>query len=347
MEQIKRDLKMLGRNLKKLMVAVFVLISIFVTLFAANLVSASGGSIATANTYPEDGKTYSVVDHFAYQTSTINTNTTVSVCIDNGTLIPMSFQGLTNKTANDETIARDWYTWQITIPAITNPGRHTFQFFSHYYVWQETDQYWAEFNGCSINQSFIIAGTSSTQTTPSVPEFTVKFIGTFQIPLTSAILPSVNITIKNQPFTTYTDQHGNRINLYYVIQWKENSSNYWQQTQIPLNESNYDFTTTNLGLIRSGASPPTGVVNFQVEAIIGYITYIQGSVPQGEYIPPTYTGEFSGWSNTQSIIVTNSPTISSSSSVLQLSLTIYIVLVIVAVLLAGLVIVLYEKTKNS
>ncbi len=140
---------------------------------------------------------------------------------------------------------------------------------------------------------------------PSVPEFTVKFAGTFSIPLTGYSLPSANITIKNQPFTPYTDQHVNKINLYYIIQWKENSSNSWQQDELPLTESNSNYTVLPLALIRSGAPPPSGQVDFQVEAVIGYITYIQGSVPQGEYIPPTYTGEFSGWSNTQSIIVIN------------------------------------------
>ncbi|HUK84461.1 MAG TPA: hypothetical protein VLU95_01225 [Candidatus Acidoferrum sp.] len=34
---------------------------------------------------------------------------------------------------------------------------------------------------------------------PSVPEFTVKFSGTFSIPLTGYSLPSANITIKNNP----------------------------------------------------------------------------------------------------------------------------------------------------
>lgn len=158
----------------------------------------------------------------------------------------------------------------------------------------------------------MVKSTFSQIPTPSVPEFTIKFVGTFPVPLTGYTLPSVNITIKNQPFTAYTDQHGNQISLYYIIQWKENSSSSWQQTQIPLNESNSNYTTTNLGLIRSGAPPPSGQVDFQVEAVIGYITYIQGSVPQGEYIPPTYTGEFSGWSNTQSITVSNNAPSSSS-----------------------------------
>jgi len=191
---------MLRRNLKKLMVTVFIVISIFLTSFAANLVSASSGSIAIAHTYPEDGRTYLVVDHFTYQTTAVNTNTTVSVCIDNGTLIPMSFQGIINEVVNGDIVAHDWYTWQVTISAITNPGRHTFQFFSHYYVWQDTDQYWAELNARSINQSFIIAGAfstppASTQTTPSVPELQTWII----MPCAATILLSTIIIRKRIP----------------------------------------------------------------------------------------------------------------------------------------------------
>jgi hypothetical protein len=156
--------KMLDRNLKKSLIAMFIVVSIFLTLFAvsANLVSASGGSIAMANAYPEDGGTYLVVDHFMYQATAVNTNTTVSVSIDDGPLVPMAFQSVRNEMVNGDTVARDWYTWQVTIPAITNPGRHAFQFFSHYYVWQDTDHYWAEFDARSTAQSFTIAGPLST-----------------------------------------------------------------------------------------------------------------------------------------------------------------------------------------
>jgi hypothetical protein len=184
--------------------------------------------------------------------------------------------------------------------------------------------------------------------TPSVPDFAVKFVGIGSIPLTLDTLPCVNITIKNQPFTPYTDRYGNKINLYYRIQWKENTSNFWQQDEIPLTESNSNYTILPLALIRSEAPPPKGQVDFQVEAVIGYVTYIQGSVPQGEYIPPSYTGEMSGWSDTQSIIVTNT---SSSSPVLSsidtlFSPTIILILIVVAILMAVLVVLLYEKTKN-
>ena len=166
----ERFRNMFNRSLKKLMVTMLIVISVLLTFFATNLVSASGGAISMANTVPENGGTYLALDHFTYQITAVNTNTTVSVCIDNGTLIPMSFQGIINEVVNGDSVARDWYTWQVTIPAMTNPGNYTVQFFSHYYVWQATDQYWAEFNARSSTQSFTIADPLSTpsSTTPTI-----------------------------------------------------------------------------------------------------------------------------------------------------------------------------------
>jgi hypothetical protein len=197
--------------------------------------------------------------------------------------------------------------------------------------------------------SLLVIKPSSAQSipTPSMPEFTVKYVGTASVPLTGFALPAVNITIKNQPFTPYTDRNGNKINLYYLIQWKDNSSSGWQQDELPLTQSNSSYTVLPLALVRSGAPAPSGQVDFQVEAVIGYVTYIQGSVPQGQYIPPTYTGQMSGWSNTQTVTV---PKSSSSPSVLTsiflLLPILFLVFVGVAVLLVVLVVLLIEKKKN-
>jgi hypothetical protein len=97
---------MLDMNLKTPIAIVFV-VSIFITLFAADLVSASDGSIAVANAYPENGGNYVVVNHFIYQVTAVNTNTTVSVSIDDGNLITMAFQGIRNETVNGDNVARD------------------------------------------------------------------------------------------------------------------------------------------------------------------------------------------------------------------------------------------------
>ena len=110
-----------------------------------------------ANYYPNDGGTYGFVDHFLMQTTAVNTNTSVSVSIDGGPLVPMTYQGIINETVPGDTAARNWYTWQVAIPALTASGRHTFQFFYHYYVWQDKDQYWADFNAYSTVKSFTIS----------------------------------------------------------------------------------------------------------------------------------------------------------------------------------------------
>jgi hypothetical protein len=163
--------KMLQRNLEESMIVLFAVVSIFLILFAVstNCVFASGGSIAMANYYPDDGGTYEFINYFLEQTTAVNTNTTVSVSIDGGPPIPMTYQGIRNETVPGDTVTRDWYTWQITIPAITAPGRHTFQFFSHYYVWQDADQYWAEFNSYSNVHSFTIARPLPTPSQPPPP----------------------------------------------------------------------------------------------------------------------------------------------------------------------------------
>lgn len=110
-----------------------------------------------ANYYPNDGGTYGFIDHFLIQTTAVNTNTTVSVSIDGGPLTPMTYHGIINEMVLGDTIVRNWYTWQVAIPALTAPGKHTFQFSYHYYVWQDKDQYWADFNAYSTAKSFTIA----------------------------------------------------------------------------------------------------------------------------------------------------------------------------------------------
>jgi hypothetical protein len=121
-----------------------------------------------ANYYPNDGETYGFIDHFLMQTTAVNTNTTVSVSIDGGPLIPMTYQGIINEKVPGDTAVRNWYTWQVAIPALTAPGRHTFQFFEHYYVWQDKDQYWADFNAYSTAKSFTITLTPPTPSQPTL-----------------------------------------------------------------------------------------------------------------------------------------------------------------------------------
>jgi len=177
------------RKLKTSLITICIVVSVSVVMFTSSttLFSASGASpIAMANYYPDDGETYEYVDHFLEQTTAVNTNTTVSVSVDGNTPIPMTYQGIKNEVAPGDTIARDWHTWNITIPTITEPGKHTFQFFRHYYVWQEADQYWAEFNSYSAIQSFNIAENSATPS-PSPPPATINPVYIITVITASAI----------------------------------------------------------------------------------------------------------------------------------------------------------------
>ncbi len=183
---------MLKRRLIKSIIAVFIAVCTFLTLFviSANLVFAGGGSIALSNTYPSDRGTYLAVDRFLYKITAVNSNTTVSVSVDDGPQIPMTYQGVMNELVIDDTAARDWYTWQITIPVITSPGVHTFRFFSHYYVWQDADHYWAEFNACSAVQSFTIvdALSTSSQSPPPTRSPVYLIVALTSLPLAALLL---------------------------------------------------------------------------------------------------------------------------------------------------------------
>ena len=148
-------------QLKRIIIILTAVVIFSVSLAFFTSVFVRGTSIAMANYYPDNGETYASVDHFVDQATAVNTNTTVSVSINGETPIPMAYHGLIHEQVSGDTEARDWYTWQVTVPAITDPGTYTFQFFRHYYVWQTGDQRWAEFNSYSDVQSFNIADSSA------------------------------------------------------------------------------------------------------------------------------------------------------------------------------------------
>jgi hypothetical protein len=160
------------RNIQRTLIFVFTLTSIFLILlvFSTSLVYAGGGSIEMENTYPENNRTYCTVDYFLYQITDKNTNTTIAVSIDNGPLISMNYEGTKNETFTGNTVTCQWHTWHLAIPAITSQGKHTFQFFSHYHVWQDQDGYWAEFNSRSEVKYFSIDDLRATSSeTPQKP----------------------------------------------------------------------------------------------------------------------------------------------------------------------------------
>lgn len=174
---------------------------------------------------------------------------------------------------------------------------------------------------------------------PSVPEFTLEFDDeSYDVPTTYEIDPytgenvthpgyhvprtAFKMTIENQPFVPYYDEESEwNISFYYNIRMKGSYSEDWIELYRPSDgyphQSDIEYTVISLGTLggtglalKTSAKmidvPSGGQVDFQVEAMIGYVhrsgvTAIPGS-------GWTFTGEKSGWSSTQTITIPASST---------------------------------------
>lgn len=203
---------------------------------------------------------------------------------------------------------------------------------------------------------------------PSVPEFTIKYVDNsydYYVPPTYSVDPytgnnvtsvvgqnihmenkSIEVMIKTQPFVPYIDLDGNNVSLYYNVRSKGHYGNNWNNYRsfvegYPASNSDYTVLTFELGSDWLGSNsyngkigeiPDGSLIDFQIEALIGY--YNESLVPiyPGHALSPmtavfTFNGETSDWSNTQTITIpvasaspsasptsTSTPTSSPSSS---------------------------------
>lgn len=190
--------------------------------------------------------------------------------------------------------------------------------------------------------------------TPSVPQFTVQYVV-----YTSYIAPTyttnpytgqnetltsggqvnnqtIEFTIKNQPFTSYTDSSGNYIGLYYNFEVKGHftdtwtqypfaptGQNTWQSTwrysngiatpqaqnmgspEYPASNSEYTYSSVSVQFFSLQSVPANSQVDFQVQALIGHIDPITYQMNpniggDGYY---SFTGQASDWSTTQTITI--------------------------------------------
>jgi len=138
---------------------------------------------------------------------------------------------------------------------------------------------------------------------------------------------TVTFTIKNQQFTPYTDSSGNLIKLIYNIRYKgpygnDTNWNYYPDTSrtyglytgvFPETSASKTQTTTIQIRLAELASYPTGTpaipsdaeIEFQVQAIEGYITSKNTGLTAGNFMG--FEGERSDWSSTQTIFTEQNP----------------------------------------
>ena len=184
---------------------------------------------------------------------------------------------------------------------------------------------------------------------PSVPEFTLNVVAhPYDVAPTTTVDPytgnvttqagyhvenkSIEVTIKNQPFSPYNDGNGNSISLYYNVTVKGHFEDTWDYCfnnpyRGLLNASDSDYTIISMPigyhrLVPSGGYPLEGVdagdqIDFQVQAQIGYYTIeytgMWAPVPGGDFYY-VFTGEASGWSNTQTITIGESTPIATPTT---------------------------------
>jgi hypothetical protein len=191
-----------------------------------------------------------------------------------------------------------------------------------------------------VLSGLVIVGSVFAQsvTQPSVPEFTLEFIdNSYDVPPTYEIDPytgeninhpgyhvkriTLEMKISNQPFVSYYDaDSGWNISFYYNIRIKGFYSEdwiglYYASDGYPT-QSDSEYTVISLGTLgETGLSlvtnakmidvPSGGQVDFQVEAMIGYVSrvYNPNATSQLTMFPWQFTGEKSGWSATQTLTI--------------------------------------------
>jgi hypothetical protein len=197
--------------------------------------------------------------------------------------------------------------------------------------------------------SFATVKPSFAQSTPkpSIPEFTLSFDKhSSDIPATYTIDPytgqqqvsspakhydwqTINVTIRNQPFTPYKLTIGTNIvdaSLYYNVRFKgafENDWGYFDPTYYEVQDKSRSVTTITFLVGANGPNGESGEgdprflerlsadtggqVDFQVEALSGYVQ--SGSLGKSPasyfdvWTPGTFSGTESGWSDTQTITI--------------------------------------------
>jgi hypothetical protein len=216
---------------------------------------------------------------------------------------------------------------------------------------------------------------------PSVPEFTLKYVdNSYDVSPTTTTNPytgqitnqmgyhiingSVELSIKNQPFTSFYDSNGFPIKLYYQIRVKSHYDNSWYyfpdnnagtDMYFPSDNTDYtirEFDYTGHSLEYKYGSfidyPNDGKVDFQVEAFIGYFN-VTNINPSDLMIRPddliyNYTGQTSNWSNSQTITIPASST-SPTPAVPEFS-GLSITILFISLLSVTGIILLKKKTKS-
>ncbi len=181
-----------------------------------------------------------------------------------------------------------------------------------------------------------ICSANSTIHKPSVPEFTVKLVAhPYDVPSNTTTTidqytgkeivttqpgyhvenKSIEIIIKNQPFKPYQYLNTSRyVSLYFNVRVKGHFSDDWKELysprDIPIRGGSFGThhespkqSSSEYTVLSCPANYATGEqVDFQVEAFAGFYSQVWPYMGVA-YAVDVFTGEFSGWSDTQTITI--------------------------------------------
>ena len=163
----------------------------------------------------------------------------------------------------------------------------------------------------------------------SVPQFNLNYVDhSYDVPPTYGIDPytgksivtkegyhvvnkTIDVTVKNQPFTSYKDSNGNYTSLYYNVKFKPHYTDEWQSYAYYPNQgyakaSSSDSTVVSISNGQDGSFPKGGQVDVRVQALIGSETFF--TLYNGITLRYFHNGTESGWSNTQTIAIPETST---------------------------------------
>jgi hypothetical protein len=173
---------------------------------------------------------------------------------------------------------------------------------------------------------------------PSIPEFTVQFVdNSYNVPATATSTTNpytgkttttttpayhvenqtIEITIKNQPYTPYTNEYGVEALFYYNVRTKGHYEENW--TDLYNSEDGYapqSNSTYTILSISANNYPSGGQVDFQVQAMIGAVHPSFNGTPSIFTRIYPFVGQTSAWSSTQTVTI---PETASSPSATPIS----------------------------
>jgi hypothetical protein len=229
----------------------------------------------------------------------------------------------------------------------------------------------------SNTQTITIGVTpNSASPTPDIPEFTLNLLNSsYNIQSTTTTDPftgqqtfnpvshvearTIEIRIKNEPFTQFSVKEGTSnwtVGFFYNIRWKGHFEESWNEIYNPSDGylardlgsetvySNQGEYSSKEGLKLNSRGiyltfPIGAEVDFQVEAMIGYTH----RVVEGGDAPWHFFGETSGWTNTQTLTITDK----ASAPFFGLGwLGVAAVVVVVVVLLITAAVFLVRRRRN-